>query len=388
MRKIAIRVHRWIGLALGLLFVLSGLTGSFNVFHRELDAWLNPAYWVAQSDAVRISPSEALDIARARHPTMRVSLLGLPVYGAPYTINFKDAALAGGDTALQFQSAIDPATGAVTGPRMHWGGVSLSREEFARTLYRLHYELLVPPMGHTIVGLAGLFLIGLAVLGLALWWPRNGNWRRAFSLKRSAHVVRQMFDLHRLVGAVSAVILLMLGFSGSYIVFPDEFHTATAALGKAESFPGRIAAQRPGSGVSIEDAIAIAERRFDDGTAYSVAPPADGTGTYRVRLKRTEEVHPLGRTYAWIEPASGDVLRTYDWTGQQGMRRFYAWQFTLHNGSLFGLPGRLVVFIAGFAPLMLFLSGWVVWRRKRRARALNERRRSETYKTAVQGMQQ
>lgn len=388
MRRIAVRVHRWIGLALGLLFVLLGLTGSFNVFHRELDAWLNPEYWAASSNDIRVTPSEALDIARARYPGMRVALLGLPVDDAPYTVNFHDAALAGGNKALQFQLAIDPATGVVSGPRMHWGGTSLSRTEFVRTLYRLHYELLAPPIGHTIVGLSGFFLIGLAVLGFALWWPRNGNWRTSLSFKRSAHVVRQMFDLHRLVGAVSAAILLMAGFSGSYIVFPAKFHVATAALGETETFPRTISARKSGANASVEQAIAIAEQQFADASAYSLAPPAGELGTYRVRLKRTEEVNPLGRTYVWVEPVSGEVLRIYDWTGRQGIGRFYTWQFPLHNGSLFGLPGRLLIFIAGLAPLTLFLSGWIVWRRKRLAQRRNERRHNKTYETIIRANQQ
>lgn len=388
MRRIAVRVHRWIGLMLGLLFVLSGLTGSFNVFHRELDAWLNPEYWTASSNDIRITPSEALDIARARYPDMRVVLLGLPVDGAPYTVNFQDAALAGDNKALQFQLAIDPANGAVSGPRIHWGGTSLSRAEFVRTLYRLHYELLAPPIGHTIVGLSGFFLIGLALLGFALWWPRNGNWRTALSFKRSAHVVRQIFDVHRLVGAVSAAILLMAGFSGSYIVFPAAFHAATAAFGEVQPFPRAVAARKAGANTSVEQAVAIAEQQFADASAHSIAPPAGELGTYRVRLKRTEEVNPLGRTYVWVEPASGNVLRIYDWTGRQGIGRFYTWQFPLHNGSLFRLPGRVLICIAGFAPLTLFLSGWIVWRRKRLAQGRNGRRRNKTYETIIQANQQ
>lgn len=375
MRKVAVRVHRWIGLALGLLFVLLGLTGSFNVFHREVDAWLNPQYWVASATTVEVTPSEALRLAREQHPEMEILSLGLPVEGRPYTVNFRDGALAGEKKSLQFQVAIDSATGAVSAPRVHWGGLSLSRSEFVRTLYRLHYELLAPPIGHTIVGLSGLFLIGLAVLGFTLWWPRNGNWRAALSIKRSSHVVRQMFDLHRTVGSTAAVVLLISGLSGSYIVFPNAFHTATSTFAKVQPFPRGVAVRTAGTGISPEAAIAIAEGRFDDAIAYSIAPPRDETAPYRLRLKRSDEVNPLGRTYVWVEPATGEVLRIYDWTGQQGMQRFYAWLFPLHNGSLFALPGRILVFLMGFAPLLLFSSGWMLWRQKRRAGSVSKRRR-------------
>ena len=367
MRKWAVRVHRWTGLTLGLVLVVLGLSGSFNVFHREVDAWLNPAYWEAQARA-KLRPSEALALAQARYPQMKAPLLGLPVDGGPYTLTFRDEALAA--DGRQFQLAIDPGTGEITGPRVHWGGLSFSKSQFVRTLYRLHYELLAPPWGHTLVGLSGLFLVGLIVLGVVLWWPRNGNWRKAFAFKRSAHIVRQMFDAHRLIGVVSALVLLFSGFSGSYIVFPDEFHAATALFGNAESLPRTVLSQTPGRGINMEKAIAIATAQFDDATPFNVSPPNGDYGTYRVRLRRTAEAHLLGRTFVWIEPATGNIVRIHDYTEQRGINRFYAWQFPLHNGTLFGMPGRIVVFIAGLAPLALLVSGLIVWRQKARARRI------------------
>lgn len=41
MRIFIRRVHLWLGLSLGLLFVLLGLTGSALVFYPEMDGWLN-----------------------------------------------------------------------------------------------------------------------------------------------------------------------------------------------------------------------------------------------------------------------------------------------------------------------------------------------------------
>lgn len=37
--------HRWLGLTGGIVMVLIGLTGSFIVFYREIDAALNPALY-------------------------------------------------------------------------------------------------------------------------------------------------------------------------------------------------------------------------------------------------------------------------------------------------------------------------------------------------------
>jgi uncharacterized iron-regulated membrane protein len=42
-RRIALRLHRWLGLGLGGVFVLLGLTGSFLAFYTEIDELLEPA---------------------------------------------------------------------------------------------------------------------------------------------------------------------------------------------------------------------------------------------------------------------------------------------------------------------------------------------------------
>ena len=41
-RRVWLRLHLYLGLAVGALLVVVGLTGSALVFMNELDAWLNP----------------------------------------------------------------------------------------------------------------------------------------------------------------------------------------------------------------------------------------------------------------------------------------------------------------------------------------------------------
>lgn len=42
LRKLALTLHSYIGVAIGLLLVIIGLTGSSIVFHEEIDRALNP----------------------------------------------------------------------------------------------------------------------------------------------------------------------------------------------------------------------------------------------------------------------------------------------------------------------------------------------------------
>ena len=49
LRRFVRRVHLWLGLSLGALFAVMGLTGSALVFYQEVDAWLHPEVRVSTS---------------------------------------------------------------------------------------------------------------------------------------------------------------------------------------------------------------------------------------------------------------------------------------------------------------------------------------------------
>ena len=58
-RKNLLQIHRWLGIALAMLLVITGVTGSLLAFHHEIDALLNP------------------DLHRTEPKTQRVALDGI-----------------------------------------------------------------------------------------------------------------------------------------------------------------------------------------------------------------------------------------------------------------------------------------------------------------------
>lgn len=54
-RRLWLAVHLYLGLSLGLVIAVVGLTGSLLVFYLDLDEWLNPQLVIAQPGAQRQS---------------------------------------------------------------------------------------------------------------------------------------------------------------------------------------------------------------------------------------------------------------------------------------------------------------------------------------------
>ena len=68
MRRAFMWAHRWLGLIAGIVVVLLGLTGSFNVFYREIDAALNPTLYTPAGPEQSINLTEVVRAAAAADP--------------------------------------------------------------------------------------------------------------------------------------------------------------------------------------------------------------------------------------------------------------------------------------------------------------------------------
>ncbi|MDP3009612.1 MAG: PepSY-associated TM helix domain-containing protein [Methylococcales bacterium] len=44
---------------------------------------------------------------------------------------------------------------------------------------------------------------------------------------------------------------------------------------------------------------------------------------------------------------------------------FITWLHPLHSGEIAGLTGRWIIFISGFIPVVLYVTGFIRWRQKR-----------------------
>ena len=135
-RKLHRRIHKWLGLSLGLLFCVIALTGSLLVFYDELDQSLNISHSKLQSNA---SPnfSNALNTLRKQYPdklgswrfevTANAELIPARYYNPPETQHLEFAPLMvwlsrDGNTILRHD---------------YWGQYLMT------WLYNLHFTLLL-----------------------------------------------------------------------------------------------------------------------------------------------------------------------------------------------------------------------------------------------------
>ena len=132
--------------------------------------------------------------------------------------------------------------------------------------------------------------------------------------------------------------------------------------GKSTPIPGRPP-------IGVDEAVAIADKIFSDGRLHWILLPSTPSGVYVVGKQSKDEPN---RTTTFrnvgVDQYSGQVLYVQDRNAFTAGERFLEWLFPLHTGEAFGAFGRSIVLVIGLTPLSLYVTGFLRWRQKRRAR--------------------
>ncbi|MGQ0444453.1 MAG: PepSY-associated TM helix domain-containing protein [Beijerinckiaceae bacterium] len=221
------------------------------------------------------------------------------------------------------------------------------------------------------VGILGLLLMVSLGTGLYLWWPRWGKVRKALTIKRGVGLARLNFDLHRVTGSYFAAVLLILAFSGIYFVYPEyvavllrPFMSVTQGPVDLTSAPFPNPAPIP-----LSRGVAVALERFPNAELVQLNTPEGPSGVYEVRVHQPDEKSkPHLSSGVWVDQYNGAVLAVLDGKALTFGDTFVDLLWRLHSGEALGLPGRVLVCLTGFVPLVLYTTGIMQWLHRRRVR--------------------
>ncbi|MDH5832910.1 PepSY-associated TM helix domain-containing protein [Luteimonas kalidii] len=363
--------HRWFGLGASLWLLLLALTGSAITFYDEIDTWLNPdlrttGEVVATSDAP--APLE-LAIARAQEalPGFEPWIVEFP--HAPgrtlWMLGHEDS----GGVERDFQLFSHPDDGRVLGWREQ-GRFALDRRHVMDVLYGLHVDLMLGPVVTWLFGLVSLLwlLDHLAAAWLSL--PRLAAWRDAFRLAGPPGSGRRRHDRHRAPGMWLLVLTFVMSLTGVTLAWPEASRDAVGVLSPVS---GRLDWTMPPAPdtprtIDIDQAIARVQAQQPDARIHSVRI-LPRVGAYAVRTFDPRDVDQQGRLWTYVAMDDGRLRGQRHDRGESAGDALFVWQYALHSGQAFGLPGRVAVFVSGVGTALVCVTGvWLWWRRRRAVR--------------------
>lgn len=352
-------IHLWLGVGLFVLLVPIALSGAILVYHDDIEEFTRtPAGAVTPATPTNLTKAVANAKTAAGSGFQPVNIRIPDDARVPLGILLRGQARQQGERPPFLMALIDRHDSRVL-------KISDFRNTFFGFMHSFHENLTIPfYYGRDIVGWGGVGMLILALTGLYLWWPRRGQWSRAFAWRRSPATSS---NLHYLTGFWICFPLALVSLTGIYLAWPQQGRSVLSSMASMTPQPARGAG--PGGGPLIaeparspSDVYTMASG-LGRGQVDMIGFPNMQGALWRVRLNAEDRTEPVT---IMINDRSGAITTVEPLTGD----RVASWIRWLHEGSHSGEIWRFIVFLSGVIPAVLAVTGILIWLRQRRQRKL------------------
>jgi uncharacterized iron-regulated membrane protein len=363
-------MHRWIGIIAGLPIALIGLSGSLILLapllltlqHGDLlergaatsPQAATPDSWVA---AVRAANTDKLEIIAVSAPNSS------PIAADTALVIGHTHEGAEGENHRVF--SINPDTGKLKGYYDY-------ETSYAFIPTAIHTSLMIPMIGFDIVAITGVILLISSATGVYLWWPRPKNWKAAFRFKMSSQGLARWFSLHNFIGLYSAAAIFILSATGVWILAPEWVEPAVKIATPLRGAPLASLISRKGScptPTTVETALNMAIAHSPKSKLAYLLSPEEGRDFFEINLSKADNWNVRdGDTTVYIDPVCAKIVDVIDGDKLSAGESLRRATMPMHNGQIFGTVGQVLVFFAGLALPVMYVSGLILWWRRRKLR--------------------
>lgn len=320
--------HAWAGAALSLLLLVLSLSGTALVFKEDYVRLVEPQARVKPDLSIegltRVAEGAELSFPRDSLSALVFATEDFGLHKA-YLVDGRAAYLTSGGVLLD--------TWKKNGRVEDW-------------VFDLHHHLLAGRTGAIVAGVAGLAACVLVVTGLIAVWPMRRGLRRG--LKVTEPTQGQLRSLHRNLGVMSAIPVLIILLTGAAMVFPQTSQKLLQASVPAS--PPKVDAGPVGWSSALSQTAQI----FPQATIRLVIWPREGRPAV-IRSRQSGEWHPNGRTVTLFDPNGTRLIDAEDATKAGLGREIYNAIYPVHSAGMGGRIYDALVALTGTALALLSL---------------------------------
>ncbi|WP_295119010.1 PepSY domain-containing protein [uncultured Chitinophaga sp.] len=360
-KKLIGKIHLWLGFASGLVVFVIAITGCILAFEHEIKK-MAFTYLTTETreDVKPLPPSKLKAIAGPLVTGKKPNAISYPGRDKSATVMYY-----GANPDYYYQVFIDPYTGEV---KKVWS----EEEDFFHFILHGHFYLWLPPaIGQPVVATATLVFVIMLISGLVLWWPKNKSAaKQRFSVKWKAQWRRLNYDLHNVLGFYMMAIGFVLAFTGlvwGFEWFSKSLYFVTTG-GKSLTDAEVLVSDTTqiGKVTNPEDIIwqkLYAKASKDEGVYFYM--PADDKGTLEAGINHRPGTYYNSDTYVYdqhtLKQFPANALYNGEYADKGFGDKLRRMNYDIHVGAIFGLPGKIIMFLASLICASMPVTGIYIW---------------------------
>jgi len=422
-KRVMAWLHLWLGLASGIIVVIVSLTGCIYVFENEIKDFIEEWRFVKPQGKAFLLPSQLVTIAdkkmKDKHAASvtfgekdEAAIVGYFVekkeessksgrergerkrddkrknFAKNESVKAKSDLKAqpnekgkekgkkgkGGRRSGTFISVyMNPYTGEILNVKTFSRGES---PDFFRWILNGHRALWLPyDIGRPIVGVAVLIFVFLLISGIVLWWPTK--WiksiiDKSFKIKWDASFKRVNYDLHNVFGFYSCIFLFFISVTGlvwSFGWWSKSLYWVTSGgtpLTENRESPKSDTTNVKAFNITTADKVLLNIKKENPqaaGIMISIpSKPADPIGAFVYKQRHT--FYNMDR-YSFDQQTLKEISIKTPFSGKymeanipDKIRRM---NYDIHVGSVLGLTGKIIAFLASLISASLPITGFIIW---------------------------
>lgn len=387
------QVHWLLGITIGLVLPVIGITGAIMSFEDPIMEALSPGTVdVVPQPLPALTPDQLLARFAVQQPGAVPTLLIMtPKAGGAARVTYRMPEQQTGEAS---RSYLDPYTGSMLG--------MANGQAFFSEVRRIHRFLLLGDekqgAGKHITAVAAVCLMLFVLSGLYLRWPRRAlDWRAWLKpdLKRRGRSL--YWSLHAVAGTWFCVIYLIAPLTGLAWAYDWYLRGATTLLTgqappqEAPSVPSIAAAAgtKPAAPPEapklpqLDTAWNTLQAHEGAGlTSVLISIPKGSGKPVRMRYLYRDSPNDVAYNLLLVDGNSGAVVKAARYADQPLGQRIVTAKLAVHGGSFFGLPGAIVFMLASAALPLFPITGLLLYLGRRRQQRLACQLAAETQASA------
>ena len=361
--KTLLKLHRWLGIITGPIVFVIAVTGALYAFQEEFQDLTQPYRFVQIKKQAFLKPSVLYAKAISLHPSKKVHAILYDEPGRAAKVIFYKY------DAYYRIVFLNPYTGKILADTNQEAG-------FFSWILRGHFNLWLPEwLGKPIVAWVTLAFALVVITGLLVWLSR-GNWSpKKWRFKRTKNLKRRNYDLHTLIGFYTSAFALVFATTGlvwGFVWFEEAYYKVASFGDTFQAYSEPVLSAKisdPNQMVVIDQLFELKKRQIKTGQwlEFHIPEQQNGSITFNVNLDR--------QTYGQIDYHYYDPLQNrelsvdHHWgrIKEAGFaQRLQRSNYDIHVGSILGIWGKCLAFLASLCIAAMPITGYLIWRNRKK----------------------